>query len=310
MIGPIFGGLFVTYWSWRGIFFVNVPIGALLLLGCLRYVPRDKAHPTGPKGRLDVHGMLLLGAGVLTLMVGISELGEAGVNPWSPVVVTPIVVGLIAVALFARHIRRISAPFVSPRLIAGRGFGAVNIINVVYGGVTAGLISLVPLYALDRYHIHALGSGTLLVAEGAATIVMAPIAVLALRRTGYHLPLYIGSGVAALGIAALAMRPFGISSYAWLAIACAGIGLGTGFASPASRNAGLQLAPEESASIAALRSTGRQIGQIVAVSITSAIVARSVDPGMSQAFVDLACACLLVLTMPVITRVVNHRGAW
>jgi MFS family permease len=41
MIGPIFGGLFVTYWSWRGIFFVNVPIGVLLTVLCLKYVPRD-----------------------------------------------------------------------------------------------------------------------------------------------------------------------------------------------------------------------------------------------------------------------------
>ncbi|HVT69877.1 MAG TPA: MFS transporter, partial [Trebonia sp.] len=45
MIGPIFGGLFVSYWSWRGIFFVNVPIGAALLLLGLRYVPPDRPRP-------------------------------------------------------------------------------------------------------------------------------------------------------------------------------------------------------------------------------------------------------------------------
>ena len=45
MIGPIFGGLFVAYWSWRGIFFVNVPIGILLIVLCLRYVPRDRERP-------------------------------------------------------------------------------------------------------------------------------------------------------------------------------------------------------------------------------------------------------------------------
>src|SRR5581483_592636 len=41
MIGPIFGGLFVSYWTWRGIFLVNVPIGLVVIVLALRYVPRD-----------------------------------------------------------------------------------------------------------------------------------------------------------------------------------------------------------------------------------------------------------------------------
>ena len=57
------------------------------------------------------------------------------------------------------------------------------------------------------------------------------------------------------------------------------IGLGTGLSSPASRNAGLHLAPDQSAAIAALRSTGRMVGQIAAVSITTAIIAQSAAPG-------------------------------
>ena len=44
MIGPIFGGLFVSYWTWRGIFLVNVPIGVAVILLALRYVRRDKSR--------------------------------------------------------------------------------------------------------------------------------------------------------------------------------------------------------------------------------------------------------------------------
>jgi MFS family permease len=310
MIGPIFGGLFVAYWSWRGIFFVNVPIGLVLVLLCLRFVPRDASHPADRRRPVDLRGMILLGTGVLTLMLGISELGEAGTRVWSPLFIVPVVVGVAGLAQFARHIRRAADPFIAPRLITGPGFAAVNVINVLYGGMTAGLISLVPLYAVDRYGIDALGSGTLLVAEGAAVIVITPVAVIALRRTGYRLPLYLGSAVIVLGITALALPPSGISRYAWLAIACCAIGIGTGLSSPASRNAGLQLAPQESASIAALRSTDRQAGQIAAVSITSAILARSASPGEVQAVVFLCCAALLTFCMPVITRITEHRGSW
>jgi EmrB/QacA subfamily drug resistance transporter len=310
MIGPIFGGLFVSYWTWRGIFFVNVPIGILLIIFCLRYVPRDQEADRQKRRPVDVTGMVLLGVGVLALMLGISYLGEAGANAASALFIVPVIVGLLALAVFGRHIRRAADPFIAPRLIAGRGFGAVNVINILYGGAVAGMLALVPLYAVNRYHISALGSGTLLTAEGVAVIVLASLASMGLRRTGYRMPLYVGSVCTAIGIAGLAFRPAGITPYVWLAMAACVIGLGTGFSSPASRNAGLQLAPDQSAAIAALRSTGRQVGQIAAVSITTTIIAQAASPGALQAKVFVAFALLLIVCLPVIARVNEHRGSW
>lgn len=310
MIGPIFGGLFVAYWSWRGIFFVNVPIGAALVLLCLRYVPRDGERPAAERRPIDLRGMALLGVGAVGLMVGISELGEAGTRAWSPLVVVPVVLGAIGVGQFGRHIRRTADPFIAPRFIAGRGFAAVNVLNVLYGGATTGLVALVPLYAVDRYHIDALGSGTLLTADGAAVVVTSTVAAMALRRTGYRLPLYLGSAIIAVGIAALAFRPAGLSAYGWLTISSCIIGVGGGLSSPASRNAGLQLAPKQSAALAALRSTGRQVGSIMAISITAAILATAAHPGQVQALVFVAFAALLVACMPVVARIPEHRGSW
>jgi MFS family permease len=285
MIGPIFGGLFVSYWSWRGIFFVNVPIGILLIVCCLRYVPRDPEREDRARRPLDITGMVLLGVGTLALMLGISYLGEVGASAASPLFIAPQAAGLL-------------------------GFGAVNVINILYGGAVAGLLALVPLYAVNRYHISALGSGTVLTAEGVAVITLSSLAAMALRRTGYRWPLYIGSAITAVGVAGLAIQPAGLSPYAWLALTACVIGIGTGFASPASRNAGLQLAPTQSAALAALRSTGRMVGQIAVVSITTTIIAQSASPGELQAKVFVAFAVLLVACLPVIARVPEHRGAW
>ena len=310
MIGPIFGGLFVSYWSWRGIFFVNVPIGILLIVCCLHYVPRDPARDGQPRRPLDLAGMAALGAGTLALMLGISYLGEAGASAGSPLFIVPVLAGLLGLALFGRHIRRVEDPFIAPLLIAGRGFGAVNVLNILYGGAVAGMLALVPLYAVDRYHISVLGSGTLLTAEGIAVIVASTLAAMGLRRTGYRWPLYVGAAVTAAGMAGLAVRPAGVSPYAWLAMTACVIGLGTGVFSPASRNAGLQLAPDQSAAIAALRSTGRMVGQIAAVSITTAVIAQSAAPGQLQARVFAVFAAVLLACMPVIARVHEHRGSW
>jgi len=310
MIGPIFGGLFVSYWSWRGIFFVNVPIGIFLIMFCLRYVPRDPDGEGRERLPADLTGMVLLGVGVLALMLGISYLGEAGARAASPLFVAPVITGLLGLGLFGRHIRRFPDPFIAPHLIAGRGFGAVNVINILYGGAVAGMLALVPLYAVDRYRISALGSGTLLTAEGVAVIALSSLAAMGLRRTGYRWPLYTGAVCTAIGLGGLAVHPAGLSPYAWLAMTACVIGIGTGVSSPASRNAGLQLAPDQSAALAALRSTGRQVGQIAAVSISTAIIAQSASPGQLLAKIFVAFAVVLVACLPVITRIPEYRGSW
>src|SRR5580658_2831277 len=74
MIGPIFGGLFVSYWTWRGIFLVNVPIGIAVAVLAIRYIPRDESRAEGPRPRMDIVGMALLGGGLLSGMLAVSYL--------------------------------------------------------------------------------------------------------------------------------------------------------------------------------------------------------------------------------------------
>jgi EmrB/QacA subfamily drug resistance transporter len=311
MIGPIFGGLFVTYWNWRGVFFVNVPIGLAIVLLALRYIPRDRPRARQVHFAADFTGMLMLGIGLLAGMLAASALGERGAHLGSPGVWLPAVTAGVALWLFVRHIERSREPFIAPRLIHGEGFGAVNLLNAIYGGIAMGATVLIPLYAANRYGIDALGAGTLLIAQGAAAILLSVAAAFALRRTGYRPPLYVGAVVIALGLLLLAFAPVGgISPYVWLAGSAFLVGAGRGTINPASRNAGLQLAPEHSPTLAALRSASLQIGSITTVSIVTAILASSAHPGMTQAWIYLAVAALLAVALPLITRVPEYRGAW
>jgi hypothetical protein len=115
----------------------------------------------------------------------------------------------------------------------------------------------------------------------------------------------------AIGMVLLIVHPMaGISPYAWLAISTSLVGAGNGVINPASRNAGLQLAPDRAPTLAALRTMGRQMGAMVTISIATAILAGSRDPGSAQAGVYIVAAVLIVATMAVITRVPDHRGVW
>ena len=311
MIGPIFGGLFVAYWSWRDIFFINVPIGLAVTLLALLYIPRDRAAIDMPRARMDAAGLALLGVALSGAMFAASYLGEPTASIIAPAFALPALAAVGAAAAFVWRIRRAAQPFIAPRYIYGAGFGAVNLINVTFGGITGGIVLLAPLYATNRYGIDALGSGTLLIAEGVAAIILSFTVTMALRRSGYRAPLYVGCILIAAGTLLLALPPLaGIPPYAWLAGATFLVGAGGGTISPPSRNAGLQLAPEQSSTLAAMRSLFNQVGEIATVSIATAIMAGTAHPGLSQAWIYAGIAAFLVLALPLVARIPEHHGSW
>jgi len=196
-------------------------------------------------------------------------------------------------------------------LISGPGFGAVNLLNAVYGGVSSAVIALVPLYALDRYGLSALNASALLFAQGAAAIILSVVCTFALRRTGYRGPLYVGGAIMAAGMLMLALSPLaGITPFVWLCVSTFLVGVGRGMNNPASRNAGLQLAPKSASTLAALRTMCMQIGTIVMVTADTALLASSHDPGRMQALLYGVAAALVMASLLLIARVPEHNGSW
>jgi len=311
MIGPVFGGLFVTYGSWRGIFLVNVPIGLTVAALAWHYVPADRPRSEGTRARLDATGIVLLGSGLLFGMLAVSYLGEASDRALWPLFAAVLALAVLALWMFFRHINRSPNPFIAPHLISGPGFGAVNLLNAAYGGVSSAVIALVPLYAINRYGISALDSSALLVAQGAAAIVLSIVATFSLRRTGYRGPLYAGGAIMAAGMLLLAVTPAGgITAFVWLTMSTFLIGVGRGVNNPASRNAGLQLAPKSASTLAALRTMAMQIGTIATVTIDTALLGRSSDPGWMQALLFAVSAAVMLATLPLVSRVPDHSGSW
>ena len=237
-------------------------------------------------------------------------LGSGDVPFYSPVFLGCSACAVIAGLLFVRHSRTDPAPFVPYRLLRGRGFGIMNLINYLYGAAALGFAALVPLYAADRYRISALESGTLLTARAIGMIAVAGAAALMLRRTGYRWPMILGFAILAGGLLMMAVSAV-FSPYAWLAIGAGVTGFGMGLSVPASNNASLQLAPDQVAAIAGLRGMFRQSGAITAVSVTTAVIARSgAAAGIMQAHVFLVFAGILVLMLPLVRFVPEHYGTW
>jgi MFS family permease len=309
VIGPVVGGVLVGYLSWRWIFFVNVPIGIVLLGAIFKFVP--EAQRTA-RTRTDIRGLALMGLFVLAGNFGITNIGNRNTTVYDPIFLVPGAVALVMLYLFVRHTRRSAEPFIPMRLLRARGFAVMNGLNLLWGIVGFGMASLAPLYAEDRYHLAPLSAGTLLAARGVGAIVVGAAAAMALRRTGYRIPLIAGFTVVAIGTAAMAIAPrLGLSPYVWLSIGAGLTGLGNGMANPASRNACLQVAPNEVAAISGLRQMFVFMGIIFSVSTVTAILNRSADPGLAQAHILWVVAAVLLLVMvPLAFRVPEHKGRW
>jgi EmrB/QacA subfamily drug resistance transporter len=309
IVGPILGGVFVTYWSWRGIFLVNVPLGAVLLILAAVVIPgSDKKHQQS----LDIVGVAELGAGLLGIMLAIGSLGSIG-SLWSQqslLAAIPLLAGLAALAAFIRHCTRAEHPFVDVKLFRERSFAVMNVINFFNGAAVIGFASLVPFYAEERFGLKALSAGTLLTMRAVGMLAVAALATFALRRTGYRPPMIAGFALTAVGTALLAFPASGVSPHAWLAIAAGVTGIGTGVSLPASNNATFQLAPAKAASISGLRGMFRQAGGITGISIASALVARSSHPGLTQAAMFAVLAVIMVLMIPLTFLVPEHHGTW
>jgi MFS family permease len=243
-------------------------------------------------------------------MIAVSFLGGSNASPADAAFIVPLVAGLLLMGAFVVHSGRAAAPFIPLRLLVGQGFAVMNVINFLYGVAMLGFAALVPLYAAERYGLDPLASGTLLTARAIGVILVGGLAAFALRRTGVRIPLMAGFLVAGTGLFLLGVHATGLSPYAWLAVAAAVAGLGMGISLPASNNAMLQLAPENTAAVAGLRGMFRQAGGITGVSIVAAAIARSADPALTQAHVFFAFAGVLACLAPVVLRVPEHHGQW
>jgi EmrB/QacA subfamily drug resistance transporter len=307
IIGPVLGGVIVTYWSWRGIFYINVPVGILVVVLAVKFIPFSAPRPGE---RADLAGVGLLGGFIFALMLGITDFGNGDTGFGSPTVLIPVAIAVVLAVVLRRHLISTPSPIIAMRLLRGKGFLSMNVINVLFGCAVLGMGALVPLYAHDRFGLSTLASGTILTARAVGTISVAGVASIMLRKTGYRLPMAVGFALIALGSVMLFISSPGLPVFWWLSISSAVTGVGMGASMPATNNATLSLAPDQVAAIVGLRGMFRQSGSILAVSVMTTITARAADPGHALGYGYVVFAVVLVAAIPLIYKVPEHRGSW
>ena len=116
ILGPVLGGVFVTWASWHWIFLINIPIGVIGILYARKYMPNF----TTPRRRFDIGGFLLFGLSLVLFSSGIELFGEKIVATWQALAV--IAVSLLLLVAYVRHARRHPTPLISLSLFKTHTF--------------------------------------------------------------------------------------------------------------------------------------------------------------------------------------------
>jgi EmrB/QacA subfamily drug resistance transporter len=203
--GPLLGGVLLAAASWRWIFVINVPLGAVVLWVSARHVPESRDPQA--TGRIDVAGAVLATVALGGVAYGLIEGPSRG---WSsPGVVASLLAGAAAGLVFGLAERRASSPMLPLGLFTGRQFAVTNGVTfVVYAGL-GGVLFLLPsvLQIADGYS--ALASGVALLP---ITVVMLALSARSGRLAtaiGPHLQMSVGPVAVGAGLGLLALAPHG-----------------------------------------------------------------------------------------------------
>ena len=263
--GPVVGGILVSQVGWRSVFWVNVPIGAAMLVAARRYVPESRAPR--PR-RVDVPGQLLMIVFLGTLTYAVIQGPASG---WvSAPILTLFAIAAAALAAFITVEKRREEPLLELRFFRSPPFTGASVIAVLSFVILAGFLFVITLYLQQARGYSPLHAGLALLP---ATVVMAAAAPVAGHMTGRRGPLIplAASGIlmAVGGVLLLGLGPG--TSYLWLAVAFAVLGAGLGLVNPPITNTGVTGMPPSQAGVAsAVISATRQFGNVLGVAVMGA----------------------------------------
>lgn len=272
--GPVVGGLLVDNVSWRAVFYVNVPIGAIVATLALYAVRESKDTSSG--GHIDWLGTLVSSTALFAIVFALIKTDSTGWDWGSRNNVLMLSAGALLLAAFVaielRILRRGGEPMVDLSFFRNLSFSAANAVGFLVSLSMFGVFFYASLYLQGVLGYSALGAGMRILPIAGGIMLGAPVSAQLAGRLSPRWPLAAGMAIAAIGVAlwaALMSATAGYSNFVW-ALPVFGFGMGMVF--PAIGTAILNAVPREKSGIASgINDMSREVGGTFGIAVTASI---------------------------------------
>jgi EmrB/QacA subfamily drug resistance transporter len=264
--GPVIGGVVTEGLGWHWIFWLNVPIGLLAITLGTRLLPESHGAPE----RLDLPGVILVTAGVVSLVWALVRANDTG---WSsPEIVGTLVSGGVLLAAFVRWERGAHAPMLPLRLLQNRTFAVGNVTMFLMSGATFAAAFLITQEFQFARGYSPIWTGLRLLPFFGTPMVVSPLAGALSDRIGRRPIMVTGLALQALGFAWVAARGSLHTSWIELVIALLVAGVGVSMALPTVPTAVLSSVTEtEMGKASGINYMAQRFGAVFAIAIASAV---------------------------------------
>jgi DHA2 family multidrug resistance protein len=272
MLGPIVGGWLTDNFSWRWVFYINLPLGIIAFLGMLAFLPKDNAQ----KSRFDFFGFALLSVGVAALQL---VLDRGPSNDWfgSREICIEAVMACLAVYMFVVHSATSLRPFIPLAIFKDRNYITGSVFIFVVGIVIFATLVLLPTMLQSLMHYPIYDAGLLIAPRGLGTFAAMTLAGRLVGRIDPRL--MIGGGFVITALSAWQMVGFNLSMNG-TPVFLSGLvqGFGTGMAYvPMAAMTFATLSPELRNQGTAMFSLVRNIGSSIGISVVQALLIRNIQ---------------------------------
>jgi EmrB/QacA subfamily drug resistance transporter len=277
--GPAVGGAITQGFAWRWIFWINIPIGLIIIPLALRRVPESY----GPKAALDLGGIALAGGAALGAAWGLMRANTAG---WSSFeVVAALTAGIVLALAFVMWEIRVRGPMMPMRLFGSSAFSASVVASFLLYASMYGVLFFLPQYLQVAQGHDPIGAGLRLLAWTATLFVFAPIGGGLVNRIGERALVVGGTFLQAVGFAWIAAIAAPDLPYGKLVAPLVLAGTGVSMAMPAVQNAILgAVPPGDVGKASGTFNTLRFLGAVFGIAILGAVFVRNGGVDSPQAF--------------------------
>jgi EmrB/QacA subfamily drug resistance transporter len=279
--GPLVGGAVIEGISWQWVFWLNVPVGLLLIP--LAIARLRESH--GPDKALDLPGLALASAGLLGIVWGLVNGNGDG---WtSPSIVASLSAGVALLVAFVMWELRTKEPMLPMRFFRNRGFSAANAASLAMSFGMFGSIFLLTQFFQTAQGYSPLEAGLRVLPWTAMPMVVAPIAGALSDRIGSRPILAVGLALQAIGlgwIAAVSSATIGYTSLVGPFIV-SGIGMGM-FWAPMANVILSAVKPAEEGKASGANNAVREVGGVFGVAVLASVFSRYGGYQSAEAFND------------------------